>query len=573
MSGVAGAVPSVATAAEIALTRAEWQPVVFAEKPRRLELQRLRRAWPLRPVRVTILRNHNVEQAIPSLQTFLAYAGLSAEVQLSGYSDSLDLPPAAEADVHVAWPDFTRYDGLGRDELAAWTTSRIETLRRQVRGPLLILGPLPAVAGAEALEAALKACVHRLADSHVLALTELADLLHGGGVDTRAAALGTAVSGEAALVIAQMLGLRWIPALTAPRLKAVVLDLDNTLVGGVLGEDGAAGLQVEDDHHRLHRRLAELSADGLLLALASKNDLRDVESLLTSDGPLRLLDGHFVTLEVGWHDKAASIRRIADRMRIGSDSILFVDDNASEIAAVAAALPGIWTLLAITPAATERALALYPGLLTTRRDVTATLRRTDLIAAGHRDEASNSAADPLEYMASLRVSITFRLDDPADRQRVSELCCKTNQFNTTLLRLSESEVETYIVDPLRHLVTVNVRDRLSDSGLIGAILTHSEGDDLMVDVIALSCRALGRSLESLFILEPLRVLVDLLDPQRVIIPTVEGPRNGPALDWLSRLPASDRDAGAVVPSTAVIEIAARVRSLPVEVAWAGRESG
>jgi FkbH-like protein len=376
--------------------------------------------------------------------------------------------------------------------------------------------------------------------------------------------MGTGLSGRQALALCQQLGLRWIPALMEPRLKAIVLDLDNTLVGGVLAEDGVHSVRTSGPYARLRERLLALHHEGVLLTLVSKNDDRDVERLFAERPELTTLREALVSVEAGWHDKADSVREIAARLRIGAESLLVIDDNAGEIAASASSLPQTRFLWAQAPDATALALTLYPGLLNLRRDTLAPDRASDLLAAERRASALRTAADPAEYLASLQVQIRLRADDPADRSRLSELTRKTNQFNTTLTRFSEVDVDDYISRPDRRVVSVRLRDRLSDSGLVGAVFARRQADRVVVDEVAISCRALGRSLETAMLAAALRGVAGQLDVQTVVIPVVTGPRNDPARAWLAAF-AEPAEGDAYLVSVA--SLAGRESGLPVDIQW------
>jgi FkbH-like protein len=333
----------------------------------------------------------------------------------------------------------------------------------------------------------------------------------------------------------------------------------------VLAEDGIRGIDVDGGYARLRTHLLTLQASGILLALVSKNEPRDVERLFVEQPSLREIGGAFVAVEAGWGSKAESVMTILKRLGLGADSALIVDDNPGEIAAMAAALGDPWFLLARDPDATSRALGLHPGVLALRQDELANSRGADLAAAERRTAEAKTAPDPSAYVASLRVELDLRMNPSADRSRLSELSRKTNQFNTTLTWFSEADVDDYLRGSERCVVSVRLRDRLSDSGTIAAVFARRVADAAVIDEIAISCRALGRALEPILLAEVLGRIARHLDVGRIQVPFVTGPRNGPARGWLDEATVLNGDGVREIAS--VITLDAITARLPVELRW------
>ena len=518
-------------AAEIALARASWQATVFAERPRRLALLELQAQWGLQPVRVSVLRNHAVEPVIGLLRPFLAYAGLTADVSLSGYDDSLSGRPRADADVHVVWLDPSRY---AHEEAAAETlAARLRQLRRTLDGPMLLVDAPGTRAGARCVNAVLREAAAQMPDVYAFPYAAITAHLGADAIEGRVEAMGTPIAGEAAVLAAQHLGLLWIPAMVRPRVKSIIVDLDNTLIGGVLGEDGALGVRTGGAYARLRARLLRLHEQGVLLALVTKNELGDVDTLFCERAELSELRCAFATVATGWGSKSESVRAIASRLRIDVDGVLIVDDNPGEVAAMATALRDASFIIAGDPDVTVRALALHPGLLAVRADELGSRRAADLLAAERRATELQHAEDPAEYVRSLRMVARLRTNAAADLARVSALSRKTNQFNTALQRFTESDVQRYMTRADSRVVSIRLRDRLSDSGMIGAVFAHREGETAVIDEISVSCRALGRSIEGALLGAALTRTAEDLGCARVVIPFTAGPRNEPARAWLA----------------------------------------
>lgn len=526
------------SAAEIALSRAEWQAVLFAATPPRRELLKLQPTWPTRTVRVRVHRNHAFEPVASVLAPYLAFAGLAAEYAYSDYDDSLAFATPGEAAVEVVWLDYGRYGAVAADgpALARWVAGRLGALRATSAAPVLVPDSAEDTDAARAFNAELRTLAAALPAVYVCDQAAIRAELGAGYVDERmAVTVGTRLSNAACIRTARQLGSAWLPGALLPRLKALVLDLDNTLYEGVLGEDGAAGVRLTEAHAALQRRVVELGSEGLFLAVCSRNELADVQALFAARPDFPLRPEHLSAMEVSWDHKSAGLRRIADVLRIGTDALLFVDDNPGELAAVATALPDVRPLYA-GPRAEDAiaALAHYPGLHRWRADETDALRARDLEASRQRASLEAEAGDPEAYLRSLDVRLRFARDERAELERLAALSTKTNQFNLSLGRLSPTDVERFITAPDRSAVSIRLTDRLSDSGIVGAAFLRREGDAVLVEELCISCRALGRRLEDVMVAEAIRcATADGAPPREVRFRRAAGPRNRPALDWLA----------------------------------------
>lgn len=286
--------------------------------------------------------------------------------------------------------------------------------------------------------------------------------------------------------------------------KCLVLDLDDTLWGGVVGEDGPAGVRVgpgdpvSEAYLDFQRRIKDLQGRGVLLALCSKNNPADVEEVFAArpEMPLSLAD--FAAVEVSWQPKHEGLRRIAADLSIGLDALVFLDDNPAEVSLVEQQLPAVKAVaLPADPALYASAL---DGLTDFERGaiLEEDLRKTDQYRQNRERRALESRAGDLgEYLASLGTELTLRRAAPADLPRAHQLFAKTNQFNVTTRRHSLAELEAAAADPSCELWLAAARDRFGDLGTIGAcLLRHRDDEALEIDSFLLSCRALGRGIES-----------------------------------------------------------------------------
>jgi FkbH-like protein len=286
--------------------------------------------------------------------------------------------------------------------------------------------------------------------------------------------------------------------------KCVVLDLDNTLWGGVVGEEGPAGVKIGTGDPEgeafldLHYKLKSLQARGVLLAICSKNNPADVQEVFATrpEIPLRLED--FAAMEIGWGPKHEGLRRIASALNIGTDSLVFVDDNPAEVSLIQQMMPEVRTVLlpadpAEYPLALER-LSDFEKLTILEEDVQKTAKYRE---NRQRQELRAASGDDLAaYLASLGTDLTICRARKDDLPRVHQLFAKTNQFNLTTQRYSPGEVDLFATSPACELWVAQARDRFGDMGTVGVALLKKQGRTLLIDSLLLSCRAMGRGIET-----------------------------------------------------------------------------
>lgn len=521
-----------------ALNRAEWQDVLF-KGGNRADLAACVPTWELRRLRVRVHRNHGFEAVSTATPAYAAWNGLGFDWLIGGYDDSLSFDLRGEADIDLVWLDVGRMQRLGEGGIGSWLVARISALRSQTANPILALAwPL----SEEDLERFNRAAIP---GTYAVDLAPLADSLGNRWLDTRAEAIsGTRLSNRACLSVARKLACCWLPAVALAPRKAIAVDLDGTLYRGVLGEDGPSGVDLTSGHVALQLRLARFREAGILLALISRNELADVEDLFRQreDFPLRLTD--FSAVEVSWNDKAHALRRLADTLRIGTDSIVLVDDNPGELAAVASSLPVVTVHARSDATDTVAALEHVSGLFRWRNSAEDRVRTEDLRASDERYTVLESSASPDDYLRSLQVRLDFLVGPRRYLARLAELCAKTNQFNLALGRMNEAEIARKVDDRPSNVVAIRLADRLSDSGTIGVLVGHRSEDALHVEELCISCRALGRRLEDSMLTKALLVMAGEAVPQRVVFALRKGPRNGPAREWLAQYAGVTLDDGA-----------------------------
>jgi FkbH-like protein len=283
--------------------------------------------------------------------------------------------------------------------------------------------------------------------------------------------------------------------------KCLVLDLDDTLWGGVLGDDGVDGIELGGGYRgeaflAFQRVAKQLGAQGVLLAAVSKNDPDLVERALRDHPAMALREADFVQVVANWRPKHENLAGLADRLGLAVDSFVFVDDSPYERGLVRRELPGVAVVDVDGEPALHAARLLRDGWFD-QRELTGEDR---VRPARYREEAARKGFldrfDSVEdYLRELDVRVRVGPATEAEAARVSQLTLRTNQFNLTGRRLQPQDVRRLLDDPDALVLAVHVADRFGDSGLVGAVLARWRGDLLHIDNFLLSCRVFSRSVE------------------------------------------------------------------------------
>lgn len=293
-----------------------------------------------------------------------------------------------------------------------------------------------------------------------------------------------------------------VRALTTGPKKVLVLDLDNTLWGGVVGETGALGVSLGEGadgeaYRAFQRHAKELAARGVILALASKNNLKDALEPFETNRDMVLSLEEIAAHEINWDPKGTTLARLARSLNLGSDSFVFFDDNPAEREQVRQALPEVEVAeVPVDPAEYVRALQAGLWFETTGLTEADAMRAAQYAVERQRRELEQAAPSMDDYLRSLEMVADVREIDEGDLQRVVQLLSKTNQFNLTTRRHSREEVLGLLALPGSIGLTVRVRDRFGDHGLIAVLIGVAEGEgSLKVDTWLMSCRVIGRTVE------------------------------------------------------------------------------
>lgn len=299
--------------------------------------------------------------------------------------------------------------------------------------------------------------------------------------------------------------MRFIHPLTGKVCKAVVLDLDNTLWGGVIGEDGMSGIKLDGEfpgaaYQNLQRVVVDLYNRGVIVAVNSKNNLADAKEAIENHRGMILRPEHIAAMRCNWQDKATNLREIAAELNIGVDSLCFVDDNPVERQWVRDNVPEVTVLeLPADPmqyAATLRDAPVFERLVLSAEDKS---RGRYYAEERLRTEFEQAAPNLDEFLWSLKMEAEIGAVDAETLARVSQLTNKTNQFNLTTRRYTEQQVKDMAADPSVGVYWLRLRDRFGDNGIIGVGISRLVGDAVEIDTFLLSCRVIGRGIEGGFL--------------------------------------------------------------------------
>jgi len=509
----------------------------------------------LPPWRIAVLRNITVETIEPFLRFHAARAGLKAELRFGEFDNIVqealgagDPTLLANADCVLVFLKLELFSSglaagfaaLDPAELAA-EKAQIENelatvlqgIRTQTQGMVLLhafempadpaYGSLDAsFAGGQIrfyqkLNTSLREQCAEQAGCYVVDTQSLAQRMgFERWYDRRFWSMGRAPYSGLAMEALAREQVKFFSAQSGAQKKCLVLDCDNTLWGGIVGEDGVSGIKLSNDHpgsayKRFQHEVQGLAKRGVILAICSKNNAEDVWEVFDNHPDMVLTRDDIAAARINWDDKAANIQSIVAELNIGMNSVVFIDDSDFELDFVQTALPEITIIQfpAKSPVNAEGMLTRL-GLFDTLTVSAEDRKRGEMYnAERQRKETAGSAVSLEAYYASLEMIAEVQAIDDFALLRATQLTQKTNQFNLTTHRYSEDEVRTFIERDNAAGLYIRVKDRFGDYGIVGIALIETDGDTAVIDTFLLSCRALGRGVEDLLLSETLRAAEQL----------------------------------------------------------------
>lgn len=297
-----------------------------------------------------------------------------------------------------------------------------------------------------------------------------------------------------------------VRALKGKSKKCVILDCDNTLWGGVVGEDGLNGIKLDKHSYPgraffdFQKNLLYLYERGVLITLCSKNNEEDVWEVLDNHPYSLLKRSHLAGWRINWENKVQNIESLARELNIGLDSMVLVDDSLVECGQVKQYLPDVTVMTVPQKLYTYPPLLFRDGLFDTLNFSSEDKNRTQMYQSeSKRKQDQKHFGNIDDYLASLELVETIHPIRPVEIARVAQLTQKTNQFNLTTRRYSEADIKRFADDPDAAIYVLYVNDRYGEYGLTGILIARFEDDKCILDSFLLSCRILGRKLEKVFV--------------------------------------------------------------------------
>jgi FkbH-like protein len=497
-------------------------------------------AVPATPVRVALLSTYTVDHLVPFVDLECRALGLTPQIYVAPFnswtqevideSSGLRRFAADVTFLALAIDDLVPAlaEPIGGEELSAAGNTALERVLAVVESyarwaggkPLVVhafhsvfeSGPLGVMDGREGpsrkewlaeLNARLGKALRATPGAYLLdvreavaqsgtSLTDNAKLRHVAAMRLPPPALGAVAKAYA----------RYIAPLKGLTKKCVVLDLDNTLWGGVIGEDGKDGIRLGhaspgSEYVEFQHFLSALSRRGILLAVNSKNNSEEALDAIRTHESMVLREPAFSAIRVNWKPKPENMTSIAAELNIGLDSLVFVDDNPDEREMMRQTLPQVLTVeLPKDPALYRSVLESLPQLQVLSVTEEDKQRVAQYQTARLREEVKLSASSIEDYLQSLHIEAAI---SPAAKPifgRVAQLFARTNQFNVTTRRYSASDVERFASDPAWRLYVLSSKDRFGDHGLVAVGLLRTGPEVWTIDSLLMSCRVIGYGIES-----------------------------------------------------------------------------
>ena len=289
-------------------------------------------------------------------------------------------------------------------------------------------------------------------------------------------------------------------AIVGKRKKCIVVDCDNTLWEGIVGEDGISGIQINENFREFQRQLLNWKNTGILLAVCSKNNQADVEDVFNNHPDMLLSLKDFAAFRINWSDKANNIRQMSEELNIGIDSFIFVDDSEFECNLVQETLPGVEVIhLKGQSFRYAEIISRLPSLNFVSLTEEDTQRTSMYLNQKQREELFASQTDLKSYLSSLNMTLKFSKVDKSSISRAAQMTQKTNQFNLTTKRYTEQELLRLEAEG-HLLIILRVSDKFGDNGLTGLmIIDLNDHNSWKIDTFLLSCRVMGRTVEHAFL--------------------------------------------------------------------------
>ncbi len=283
--------------------------------------------------------------------------------------------------------------------------------------------------------------------------------------------------------------------------KCIVLDLDNTLWGGIVGEDGFNNIKLDDNPPgntflEFQKYLLALHKRGIILAINSKNNPEDALKVIREHPYMILREEHFASIKINWQNKVNNMIEIAQEINIGLDSLVFIDDDSLNRELVKENLPEV--LVVDLPEDSSLYLRTLKKLndFNTMQLIDEDFNKGEIYnQQRQRNELRSKITNMDDFLKSLNMELIIAKATDFTIPRISQLTKKSNQFNLTTKRYTEEDINKFVLDTNYDVLSINVKDKFGDNGLIGVLILYKNENKLIIDTFLLSCRVIGRNIE------------------------------------------------------------------------------
>ena len=326
-----------------------------------------------------------------------------------------------------------------------------------------------------------------------------------------------------------------IPLLSMTK-KCLVLDLDNTVWGGIIGEDGLEGIKLGPEKEGLpylefQKKILNLFYRGVILAINSNNNPEDVFKVMKEHPYMLLKEAHFASMRINWNDKVSNMIEIAKEINIGLDSLVFIDDDKRNRELIKNKLPEVTVIempedISLYPEVIDN-IKVFNTLNITKDD----LHRGKMYAQQRRRQTYLSKATNIDdFLKQLNIKITLYKANSFNIPRIAQLTQKTNQFNMTTKRYLEEDIRKFSKSNNYLVYCVRVEDKFGDNGITGVIIIEKNLKEWLIDTFLLSCRVIGRKIEDVIISKTIEKAKQA-NAQKLIGSFIPTNKNKPAEDF------------------------------------------
>jgi FkbH-like protein len=484
---------------------------------------RIRESLPLRPCRWAFLRSFTVEPLVPILKAGAYTSGIALETHVGEFNAWAQEMLDPDSPLYRFQPDIAVLAVQARDLAPENALERLSdamvAFRRNSQAALIVHTlEQPAVPAAGVLDAQQEggeAAVIRRVNAGLVELAKQHRGIYLLDYDALMARHGRQNWGDARKWLTVRLPiasvhlphmaaewLRFLHPLTGKVAKCVAVDLDNTLWGGVIGEDGMNGIKLGAEYpgaafQEVQRALLDLMRRGILLAICSKNNPADAMEALEGHAGMLLKPRDFAVTRINWNPKAQSLREIAEELNIGLDSVAFLDDNPVERQHVREQAPEVIVLdLPEDPMAFAGVVRDCPWFERLSLSEEDRQRGAYYAAQKERAELERAVTSKEDFYRSLEQVCEIALVNDATLARVAQLTQKTNQFNLTTKRYTEQQIAALRDCPGWRVWSLRVTDRYADNGLVAVAISKVDDRVCEIDTFLMSCRVIGRTVET-----------------------------------------------------------------------------